>query len=316
MVQELINNDQIQAFCESMQGGRCENQDYCTGKALDARHAVLVVCDGMGGAAGGRQASFIAAHTIVDEVAAVFHDQNIPADQKPSTEEILINACQKANLAVYNKGHENIELTGMGSTAVVLYLTPEAAYMLHAGDSRGYQLRNGKKIFRTNDHSRVFELVEMGIYTEEQARTAPGNNIICRAMGLGKSINMELHKIPYRRSDRFMLCCDGIWNTMPEKTLLKYFAEHNSLQQVVGNVTKHVDELGRQSNMEYDNLTLLGIEVATDSIYQYTLKEKFSHWLNKWKKKRKPKQVKPAKPQPRPMPTETTSETSNEKNNH
>lgn len=302
MVQELVNNPQIQAYSESKQGGRSENQDYCTGKAFDAHHTVLVVCDGMGGAAGGSQASFLAAHTIVDEMAAIFYDQLTEPAKKPTPEEMLEQVFQKATLAVYNRSREVPELRGMGSTAVVLYLTPEAAYFAHAGDSRGYQLRNKKKLFRTNDHSRVFELVELGVYTEEQARTAPGNNIITRAMGLKKEVDVDIVKLPYTKGDRFMLCCDGIWNTMPEAQLLAFFTNDDPMKKVVEDTTAYVDRLGAESHAEYDNLTLIGAEVAADSTYQYSLTDKICRWFAKHKKKTKPKALKPAKPTPKPAP--------------
>ena len=54
MFQELINNQLVSVWSESMQGGRNENQDYTTAKELGKTHTILVVCDGMGGMAGGR----------------------------------------------------------------------------------------------------------------------------------------------------------------------------------------------------------------------------------------------------------------------
>lgn len=283
MSQELINNQLVSVWSESMQGGRNENQDYTTAKVLGKTHTVLVVCDGMGGMAGGRQASFLAAHTIVDSIAEFFYRQDVDEAEKPQPEELLKEVFQRANLAVFNRGHEDVDLFGMGSTAVVVYLTPEKAYVAHTGDSRCYQLRNGKKIFRTNDHSRVFELVAAGIYSEEQARTAPGNNIITRAMGVRKSIEVEIHQLSYKKGDRFLLCSDGIWNTMPEDQLLNLFNSEENIADVVKKTTQIVNEMGINSQQEYDNLTLLCAETHTDSTFQEktSLAKRFLHWLYK-----------------------------------
>ena len=283
MVQKLIDNQLVSVYSESMQGGRDENQDYTTAKLLGEDHTVLVVCDGMGGMAGGRQASYLAAHTIVDSISEIFYQRDVKPEDKLEPEEILKEVFQRANLAVYNRGHEDVDLFGMGSTAVVVYITPEKAYVAHTGDSRCYQLRNGKKIFRTNDHSRVFELVTAGIYTEEKARTAPGNNIITRAMGVRKSIEVEIHDISYKKGDRFLLCSDGIWNTMPEVQLLELFNSEEKIEDVVNNTTQKIDELGKKSKQEYDNLTLLCAETHTNSTYQEnrSIVQRFFKWLYK-----------------------------------
>ena len=66
----------------------------------------------------------------------------------------------------------------MGTTVTALLINDEKASIAYVGDSRIYQVRKGKKKFRTFDHSMVFEMVREGVLTEEQARLSAQSNII------------------------------------------------------------------------------------------------------------------------------------------
>ena len=145
-------------------GGRMENQDSLAYIELDSRQ-VFVVCDGMGGHAGGCVASEIAVTTVLESL------QN----QSPGipTPEVMSKAVIDANSAVYTKSKEEPSLRGMGTTLTMLVFDRDAAYVTHIGDSRIYQLRNKRRKYRTTDHSMVFEQVAMGRLTEEEARVHP-----------------------------------------------------------------------------------------------------------------------------------------------
>ena len=83
-------------------------------------------------------------------------------------------------MAIIEEGQKNPELHGMGTTVTALLLTDYSAITAYIGDSRIYQLRNGKKIFRTFDHSMVFEMVKKKVISEEQARLSAQSNQPCR----------------------------------------------------------------------------------------------------------------------------------------
>ena len=148
-------------FVDSRIGGRKENQDSAGFRETELG-SLIVVCDGMGGMQGGSVASQLAVQTILETVAL--------ADKKTNPKTVLIQAIKNANSAIIEHGQNNPTLRGMGTTATVLLLTPYSALTAYVGDSRIYQLRNGKKIFRTFDHSMVFEMVKKRIISEEQAR--------------------------------------------------------------------------------------------------------------------------------------------------
>lgn len=245
------------AFAETRTGGRDDNQDSY-GYAQTAWGFLVTVCDGMGGGPGGKTASTIAVNEIIAGVEGASKDEEIS--------NILIKAIRRANMAIIEAGNENPALKGMGSTATVLLLSEYAAHIAFVGDSRIYQLRGRRKVFRTFDHSMVFDLVKQNVITEEQARLSAQSNIITRALGVKPDVEVDVHELPYEKCDRFVLCSDGIHGTMPEKQLLKMFAQKKPLGIVTDNIATYVDNLGRLSGQGYDNLTLAMVETKTNSI--------------------------------------------------
>jgi protein phosphatase len=251
------NEQLFTAFAESRTGGRSENQDSY-GYAQTERGFLVTVCDGMGGGPGGKTASTIAVREIIEGVTGA------SSDEEPTN--VLIKAIRRANMAIIEAANEEPALKGMGSTATVLLLAEHAAYAAFVGDSRIYQLRGRKKVFRTFDHSMVFDLVKQHVITEEQARLSAQSNIITRALGIKPDVEVDVHELPYEKGDRFILCSDGIHGTMPEKDLLKMLTQKKPIGVVTDDVATYVDHLGRLSGQGYDNLTLAMIETRTDSI--------------------------------------------------
>ena len=248
------------AFGRTGIGGRKENQDSYAGMTV-GNNVILTVCDGMGGMNGGQTASRIA----VTEIAQTLAETPI----EKLGEEAIFKAVEAANAAIYRRALNDPPLRGMGTTATVLVLTPEVAYLTHVGDSRIYQLRNCKKEFRTFDHSKVFEMVAQNMMTEEQARQSSFSNIITRALGIRPKVEMTVEKIPYKKGDRFILCCDGIWNTLPEPEMMKLFLAKSAAKEEVEYLTETVNGIGEQRGGDHDNLTAIVIDMKQKSTYQY-----------------------------------------------
>lgn len=251
------DNGAVIAFGESRIGGRKENQDSY-GVAETAFGFLVVVCDGMGGGPGGKTASSIAVSNIIEGVKE--------ANKEEETSNIIIKAIRRANMAIIEAGNESPKLKGMGSTATLLLISEKSAFIAHVGDSRVYQVRNGKKIFRTFDHSMVFEMVEQGIITEEQARLSAQSNIITRALGIKPDVEVDVVEVPFKKGDRFMLCTDGIHGSMPESDLLKMVANKNDkLGIVTDEIAREVDNIGNNNGGGHDNLTIALVETKINS---------------------------------------------------
>lgn len=261
-LQLIVDNNLCYACGQSGVGGRKENQDTYGGIGNNDI-VILTVCDGMGGMAGGQTASNIAVREIIKFLSVIPADKICIEDVKESV--------LHANESIYKHAIEVPQLRGMGTTATVVVITKKAAHVAHVGDSRIYLIRKGKKVFRTFDHSKVFEMVQQGMMTEEEARQSSFSNIITRALGIRPTVDVEVKTIPYKRGDRFILCCDGIWNTDAEPDMLRLFVSKDSTQEVVKNITKVVNNKGIERGGEHDNLTIIMADMKENSEFQYNI---------------------------------------------
>ncbi len=243
-------------FWDTRQGGRSENQDSCG--FIDTPNGMLaIVCDGMGGGPAGKQASVLAVQIIADFIFKAPKGENIS--------ELLKSAVEHANMTIISKGEEKSDLHGMGSTVIAILFNEEAAIVANVGDSRAYQFRRGSKVFRTEDHSVVAEMVRSKALTEEQARLSEQANIITKALGRRTQNLVDITILPYEKGDRFLLCTDGIWGAMTEKELVKKAAKTPSLAGTVDSIVIQVDENGKKAGNTHDNLTLALFETKKDS---------------------------------------------------
>lgn len=263
MVTPIDIKGKTSGFIDSRIGGRKENQDAAGIKETQLGYLV-VVCDGMGGMQGGSTASQLAVKTILETVAT--------ADRQSNPSMTLIKAIRNANMAIIEEGQNNQDLQGMGTTVTALLLTQYSAITAYVGDSRIYQIRDGKKIFRTFDHSMVFEMVRKKVISEEQARLSAQSNVILKALGINPDIEVEVEERPYLKGDKFILCTDGFWGAMPEEEFIRHLSEKSPVNKILESTANVVESIGRNSGSEYDNLTAAILEMDNDSI----LKEKMN----------------------------------------
>ncbi|MBQ7940965.1 MAG: serine/threonine-protein phosphatase [Muribaculaceae bacterium] len=253
----------IKAYAESRIGGRSENQDSF-GYAETPYGFLVTVCDGMGGGPGGKTASSIAVEEIINGVKEGNIEDTVP--------NILIKAIRRANMAIINYGMEKPELKGMGSTCTVLIISEKCATVAHVGDSRVYQLRGKSKVFRTFDHSMVFDLVKQGVISEEQARLSAQSNVITRALGVKLDVEVDVVELSYETGDRFLLCTDGIHGTMPETQLIAAVSDRKlQLGAITDTLATTVDGTGRSEGGGHDNLTLAIVETNINSKLKQTM---------------------------------------------
>lgn len=259
MVEPIRSKYDLTGCLESRQGGRKENQDFA-GVAETSHGTLIVVCDGMGGMKGGSTASRIAVTTILEYFQK--------ADVQENSSMVLVKAIQAANTAVCETGSQNQELQGMGTTVTALLINEKFAIVAHVGDSRIYQLRKGKKVYRSFDHSMVFEMVKKKVITEEQARLSAQSNIIMKALGIKPEIEVNTQLLSFRKGDRFILCSDGYWGVMPEEEFVELVAKPGHLETVLESSCNTIEATARKKGNDYDNLTAAIIETNYDSKIQ------------------------------------------------
>jgi len=187
---------------------REENQDS-HGHAHTAKASVFIVADGMGGAKGGATASAIAVDTILKSIFTEGGDV---------TEQSVKQALAAANEIIFEQSQDSDDLTGMGTTAVVLSFTGETVLIGHVGDSRAYLLRDGNLTRLTRDHTLVQELVDSGAIQPAEAKNHPIAHMLTRSLGPtgGVEIDVVTYGEKVKLEDTFMLCCDGLYNLVTD----------------------------------------------------------------------------------------------------
>ena len=199
---------------------RKDNQDSYAFRELSDQAAVLVVCDGMGGARAGRVASAVA----VEAFAAAVEEQfaaGAPEDDPGWWEDILAVACDRANRQVYELSQTHPEYQGMGTTLVAALALPGESYVVNVGDSRCYLIEHGMIRQVTVDHSLVQLLVDRGEITAEEARVHPRKNLITRALGVDSEVACDLLRVETGPGSRLLLCSDGLTNVLTDQVLLQ-----------------------------------------------------------------------------------------------
>ncbi len=197
---------------------RSENQDCYN--ILDVYSDILLfaVCDGMGGASGGRTASRLAMETFCSTVR-----YNIVPEPREGGPDLgrtglryaLDSAVRAANLKVLEAAKQSGgALSGMGTTLVALLVVKDKlALTVNVGDSRIYQSYEGKLTQLTHDHSLLQFALDTGRITEAEAEDFPEKNVITRAIGISEDIKPDIGVIDIsgtKRPYNFLLCSDGL----------------------------------------------------------------------------------------------------------
>jgi PPM family protein phosphatase len=173
---------------------------------------LMVVADGMGGAAAGERASALAVESL-ESFALNTLKWFLHFDK--SDEHQLVNELRQgleiADRAVVDEADANSRLTGMGTTLTMAYSVGLDLYIVHAGDSRAYLLRDGNLEQITTDHTLVQFLVSGGVLSPEAAKTHSRRNIVTNVIGgPNAGVHAEIHKILIQDGDVILLCSDGL----------------------------------------------------------------------------------------------------------
>lgn len=164
---------------------RDENQDRYRICFPDDETVFAVVCDGMGGAAGGSLASDITSNAVYERIQLSFR-----RDMEPkSIKTLLISAVEAANAIVYNKSLEDKENEGMGTTCVVTAVHNGVCSVASVGDSRAYLIDENGISQITSDHTMVEYLHSKGIISEEEMKIHKMKNVITRRSELTARLN-------------------------------------------------------------------------------------------------------------------------------
>jgi len=230
------------------------NQDYVFASQDPVGNLpnLFAVADGMGGHNAGDYASSHAVRILVDEIRE-------DTDYNPV--KVIRHAIETANTEIIEQAQKDEKLRGMGTTMVVATIVGQYAYVANVGDSRLYvvdkQLRQV-----TRDHSLVQEMVRMGEITAEQARNHPDKNIITRALGAEKTVDVDFFDMRLEPGSTILMCSDGLSNMVEDKKMEEIILNSDE------DITWKGDTLIQEANNNggKDNIAIILIEPFTNEV--------------------------------------------------
>jgi PPM family protein phosphatase len=208
----------------SLTGQRSENQDRV--EIINAQPSVLlVVVDGMGGHAEGAKASEATMRCLVKR----FKDAGQPILDPQG---FLIGALTAAHDAVVALGQGLSVEQRPRATCAVCLVQDENAYCGHIGDSRIYQLRDGRVWHRSRDHSHVELLLHEGVIQENEVSNHPMRNFVECCLGGDEPLpDMSIAgRERLQPGDVLLLCSDGLWSGINDDALVTLLGEESELE--------------------------------------------------------------------------------------
>ena len=214
---------------------------------VEAVPALLMVADGVGGAASGEIASSLATEVAFKSLKD-FSDRGslkgavVIADS-------LQQAVLAANRAIHNHSRENRVHHGMGTTATIALVVGGMIYFAQVGDSRAYIIRASGARQMTKDQSLVQRMVDAGKLTQEQAERSEHRNIILQALGPEPTITPEFTRDRLMHDDVIILCSDGLSNQVSAGEISTVVSEKVDLQAICDALIDRAIDTGAPDNV-------------------------------------------------------------------
>jgi len=216
-----------------------------------AEENLYVVADGMGGHNAGEVASALAVTTL-----------KAGARTGIDSVERFRELVQQANTAIYTASLDDSTQSGMGTTLTALSIVAgeePRVLVANVGDARTYLWRNGALTRLSVDHSYVQELVNEGIITPEEARVHPRRNIVTRALGIDRSVVVDVFSHLVRTGDRIVLCSDGLVDEVSDADIAVVLGQHSDPQDTAEALVMVANTAGGR-----DNTTVIVVDVLDD----------------------------------------------------
>ncbi|MCL1792351.1 MAG: protein phosphatase 2C domain-containing protein [Oscillospiraceae bacterium] len=237
--------------------GEKERNEDTVRTFINEKHTVrgFVLADGLGGHGNGEIASRCVAESVgaaingIDSISEGFIDQCFENSQKMLMEE-----------------KERTGYVSIKTTMVLLIINSSGiAQWGHIGDSRLYLFRSGKVLKRTLDHSVPQMLAISGQIKEKEIRRHPDRNILLRAMGTEWDLDSPIYEIGERKwklqkGDVFLLCSDGFWEWIEEKSMAEQLRKYKSAREALLAMATKAKIAGTGQDM--DNFSAILVKVS------------------------------------------------------
>jgi protein phosphatase len=218
---------------------------------------LYMVADGMGGAAAGEVASWMA----IDCVREAFADPDAtwPPGERPADADgsVLVAGIQRANAQILNLARREADKRGMATTFAGLLVCDDRVFIAHVGDSRVYRLRGQRIDLLTEDHSLLNALIKAGRLDPADAETFPHKNIITRAVGFEEALTVETRVDVPESGDVYLVCSDGLHGVIDDDRIASVLIEEEDVRGAVRRLLDLANERGGP-----DNITAVAVRVV------------------------------------------------------
>jgi serine/threonine protein phosphatase PrpC len=223
--------------------------------SVGPKGALLLVCDGMGGAAAGEVASQMA----VDSISSALSSSE--ASPRDAFARRLRRAIEDANDRIYAQSRDNQNERGMGTTCTAVALVDDVLVLGQIGDSRCYVLRGDRLAQVTKDQSLAWQLIEAGAMTAEEAKAFEHANIILQALGVQERVDVALSQVPLRRGDVVLVSSDGLHGPVSDDEILQILREERDVKRACDRLVARA--LEREGP---DNITVVVARVEGEAL--------------------------------------------------
>lgn len=219
---------------------RTANQD--SHSIDDPQGRFFIVADGMGGHAGGEEASRIATEEIRAYLEVHWDNPDMPSGQ------LLKEAIDKANKSILADQEEHPERKDMGTTVVVTIFR-DRPWCAHVGDSRLYLWRKSELEQVTEDHTWVSLAIKSGEISKEQAKLHPWRHVLSQCLGRKDLYKIDMQELDIQSGDVILMCSDGLTEEVPDEKIQGFLSECETCEQAAEKLIEAAKEAGGSDNI-------------------------------------------------------------------
>jgi serine/threonine protein phosphatase PrpC len=238
---------------------------------LGPKGTLLLVADGMGGAASGEVASQMAIETIYNHLLETWCTEESVAPEQFATR--IKESVEETNQRIYAAARERPEHKGMGTTATAVGVLGSHLYLAQVGDSRAYLIRNKQATQLTKDQSLMQRLIDAGELTEEEAEKSERRNIILQALGPDQKVRVDLTQQPIRRGDMLVLCSDGLSGQVKKEEIAEIVCDPTN--DLVAICSELIDLANARGGP--DNITVIVARMGGDTLDEPKTEDQVGH---------------------------------------
>jgi PPM family protein phosphatase len=254
MTADVMTSPSMKRFFAGMTDAgmvRSTNQDSFY---IDPEGRFFIVADGMGGHAGGQEASRLASEAMRTYIEDRW-------DTDDDSQEVLETALVRANEAILADQKQHPERADMGTTAVVV-LFREQTWYGNVGDSRIYRMRGAKLDQITEDQTWVAKAIKLGVLTADQARVHPMRHVLAQCLGRDELSEVEIATFEVVAGDRILLCSDGLTEELTDSLISNTMKTIRSCDMAATTLINAAKDRGGRDNI---TVVLVALDGKEDS---------------------------------------------------